>query len=371
MKPNRIIKHFLATFVLAFCFFCIDSAIALAAADNYVTTTGQGISRQAAIQDAMRMALEKKIGVMLDSKTIFENNRVIEDNIYARAQGFIRDYDVINERSAGGSYYVTIHAIVDASLDTEIMNRFQKIKAVETGLQDPRIGIIITDKNSYAAENSNTAENAIIKSLMNNGFSRLIDTKQIDQTRKRQILMAMLNNNSSEVLALMSQFAVDYMIVGEVDASSQPGQSRGFDRLTSGRALLDFRVFNMNTGEIVYADTVNAAEADTNARMAVSKAIYSAANQAGKGLTNGLLRKAANPLQNIQVMINSSHSISETQNLLRNVSNVQQIYLRDSRNGFMIFDINYYGSVDTFVEQLAQAGIDVSEVSSKYVKFSY
>jgi hypothetical protein len=70
-------------------------------------------------------------------------------------------------------------------------------------------------------------------------------------------------------------------------------------------------------------------------------------------------------------MINSSHSISETQNLLRNISNVQQIYLRDSRNGFMIFDINYYGSVDTFVEQLAQAGIDVSEVSSKYVKFSY
>lgn len=340
------------------------------AGDAWITANGQGVNRQAAIHDALRMAVENKAGVMLDSKTLFENARILEDTIYARAEGFVRSYDVVDEAGKDGAYRVTIRAIVDTTLDMELMSRFQKIKAVETGLQDPRIGVMIVDKNTYD-DMSGTAENAIVKALLNNGFSRLIDTKQIDQARKQQIASALLYNNTEEAAALMSQFAVDYMIVGDVESSAQGIQRKGFGNFSSGRAIINYRIFNMNTAEIAYADTADASEIDTNAKVAKSKAVACSADKAGKSLVNGLLSKATNPLQTIQVMVSSSHSITEVQDLLRDLSGIQQVYLRDSRQGFMIFDVNCYGSVDTIIGQLERQNVDVAEVSSKYVKISY
>lgn len=364
----RVVKQILL--VLAYVCYGLVTMSSAWAADDYVTVSGQGVNRQAAIQDAMRVAVENKVGVLLDSRTIFENNRILADSIYARSEGFIRSYEVIGEQNVGRSCQVTIRAIVDSSLNTELMNRFQKIKAVETGLQDPRIGVIIADKNAYDAD-SPTAENAIIKALMNNGFMRLIDTRQMEQVRKRQIASALLYNDINEALALLSQFPTDYMIIGEVSTSAQHAQSRGFGAFISGRAIIDFRVYNVSTGEIAYADTVEATEVNTNGRMAASKAIQAAANQAGKALAEGLLRKAANPLHSIQVMVDTERGISEVQQLLRSVYGVQQAYLRDSRKGFMLFDLNYNGTVDTFASCLEQNGIRVSETSSQYVKFVY
>lgn len=360
-------QHFILYALLSLLILFMSGTTALA---NSVTATGQGNSRQAAIQDAMRNAVETEVGVMLDSKTIFENYRIIEDSIYSRAEGFVRTYDIVGENAQNGVYQITINAIVDKTLDVELMNRFQKIKAVETGLQDPRIGVIIADSDTYDDE-SETAENTIIKALLSNGFSRLIDTKQVDRSRKLQIASALLHNNTEEAVALVSQFPVDYMIVGDVESSAQRAQSKGFSSFISGRAVINYRIFNMNTGEIAYADTADASVVANNAQMAKSKAVTASANKAGTALVNGLLSKATNPLQTMQVMVNTGHSMSEVKNLLQSISGVQQTYLRDSIDGFMIIDINYYGSSEVFAGELERRNIVVTEVSSKQIKLQY
>ena len=63
-----------------------------------VTVTGEGTDEYEATQDAFRTAVERAIGVLVDSQTLVEKNMVIQDNIYTQSRGFITDYKVISRQ---------------------------------------------------------------------------------------------------------------------------------------------------------------------------------------------------------------------------------------------------------------------------------
>jgi hypothetical protein len=340
-------------------------------ADDAVIVTGYGIDRNTALSDAMRLAVEKKVGVLLDSQTIVSNARLLEDSIYTRAEGFIRDYEILSESAVGRTYSVKIRALVDSKLDTELMTKIQKIKIVETGLEDPRIGVMIKT-NNYRADANITAENAVIKSLRENGFSRIIDLKQIDESKKSQIIYLSLQNRDQEAFALMSQFNVDYMVVGDITPTyPERVNFRGFNNFFSGRAVANLRIYNVNNAEIAFADTVTGTEINASSEIAQTLAVQNAAANIGAAAAKAMLEKSANPLQAIQVMVTSSRGIDAVKYFLSNIYGVQRVYLRDSRMGLLIFDLNFNGSVTSFVSYLEREGVTISEVSANLVKMNY
>ena len=348
---------------------CVIIALPTAAtASTTAIVTGHGVDRAAALHDAMRNAIEQKIGILLDSQTIVENYQTISDTIYSHSEGYVTDYTILNETTEQGLYSLTAQISISASLDSTIMDRFQKVKAIETGLEDPRLGILIADRYG---DDYPIAGNAIINILQNNGFSRIVDLQQIELSKKQQIASAIFQNQTAVIHALKTQFPVDYLLVGNIGVlSAQRPGSHGFKQFMSGQASLNLRLYNMNTGEIVYADTINATALHTNGDMAMSNALQAAAKNAEPALVQALMKKATNPSHHLQLIVTNGKlgTIQQVQEQLKSITGVSQVYLRSNSFDTMIFDLNYYGSALSFANSLQSNGISVQEISTEFVK---
>ena len=354
--------------LLMTCFLLCTASAANAASSQMVCAQGQGTSEDAALHDAMRQAVEKQVGILLDAQTQVENAVVISDTIYSCSEGYITDYTILNKSFQNGVYIVEIKAVVSSSLNADLMSRLQKRKTVECGLQDPRIGVLITA--AYDQEND-SAENVIINGLQNAGFSRILDLKQIDAAGKNHITAAIFQNDFAAIQALKTQFPVDYMVAGKLEnVSSGDVSSPGFNGFVNGRATMAVRMYNMNTGEIVYADTLSSVALHTSRDAAIQAAVNKAASAIVPHLTQSAMKTAANPLQHVQLFVTNDRlgNITQAQQRLSGLPGVSNVFLRDSSFGTMVFDLNYYGSSAAFAAMLETNGISVGEMSASYIK---
>lgn len=75
--------------------------------------TPQASCRHAALADALRRAVEKAVGVMVQSGTRTKNFMLTEDTIRTTSEGYVRDYHIMNEgMDADNTYRIKIEAHV-------------------------------------------------------------------------------------------------------------------------------------------------------------------------------------------------------------------------------------------------------------------
>jgi len=77
-----------------------------------VEGVGYGLTKDAAIEQAKRDAVEVGLGAYISSETIVTAT-TLTDNIYSKAQGFVKTFKVISEsKGPDGNWEVTITADV-------------------------------------------------------------------------------------------------------------------------------------------------------------------------------------------------------------------------------------------------------------------
>jgi len=64
------------------------------------------IARDKAIENALRSAVEEKIGVMIKSYTEVENYELKMDQILSESKGFVNSYRIVSEGREGNTYKV-------------------------------------------------------------------------------------------------------------------------------------------------------------------------------------------------------------------------------------------------------------------------
>ncbi len=100
--------------ILSFCVLFF-SGYGFAQGSSEVEAKGIGVSRNDALQDAMRNAVSQAVGVTLTSETSVENFMVIQDAINTRAEGYIESYDVLSEGRIDEMIEIAIRAKVSLS----------------------------------------------------------------------------------------------------------------------------------------------------------------------------------------------------------------------------------------------------------------
>ena len=75
-----------------------------------ITTSASGITKEIAIQDALRSALEQSYGSFISTKTNIKNDELLNDEIVAITSGEIHDYELVSETKIESGYAVTIVA---------------------------------------------------------------------------------------------------------------------------------------------------------------------------------------------------------------------------------------------------------------------
>lgn len=149
-----------------------------------ITAEGMGINERSAVEDAFRNAIEKSIGVYVDSETQIENNNLIKDNILTASKGYIEKYRVLSLNNQDGVTKITIKAIV-------------KMQDVRNKLSSMNISTLNAgnSKNTYARLTSKNKWREDAEKILKKEFADILSTKSILQLLDIKLLEYRVKEN--------------------------------------------------------------------------------------------------------------------------------------------------------------------------------
>jgi hypothetical protein len=96
----------------AFIMLVVVSSSALCS--TLVTITGKGATREDAVNDALRTAVEKAAGVFVYSLSETKNFSLVNDKIVSASRGYVKDYRIVSEVMQEGVLFLTVAVSVDS-----------------------------------------------------------------------------------------------------------------------------------------------------------------------------------------------------------------------------------------------------------------
>src|SRR3989338_7274939 len=78
-----------------------------------VSIIGRGTTKEDAIQDALRNAVEKATGVFVYSTTDVENFQLVKDKIVTASRGYVKDYKITEDKKYEDIIILTVNVTVN------------------------------------------------------------------------------------------------------------------------------------------------------------------------------------------------------------------------------------------------------------------
>ncbi|MDZ7377199.1 MAG: hypothetical protein ONB13_11350 [candidate division KSB1 bacterium] len=132
----------------------------------------KGLARDQAINDALRKAVEQTLGTFVQASTLVQNSMVIEDNILAWSDGYVRSHRIVSEGMADASTYeVTIEAVVELA---NLRNDWESLQNLLNRMGNPRMMFMIEEQNigqstnqfNYLSVDMNITETTLLNMII-------------------------------------------------------------------------------------------------------------------------------------------------------------------------------------------------------------
>ena len=237
------------------------------------------VSREDAIRQAQRAAVEQALGVFVHSLTEVEDYEVKKETIFSRSEGYITRFRVIKQMRADGQYIVGIRAEVSLS---KIKNDLVAMKILLDGMDRPAVMVLMEEHYPGVIEaDLDFAEAEMVRLLKEKGFD-LVDQRQIERIRSVNAAKAALANHPDAAQQLGLQMGAQYVIVGK-SAVQDIGEVYAGAGIRSLQATLQARIIQTRSGVILGSTVKSAAAAHasplTGASMAVKKVVQQACEE--------------------------------------------------------------------------------------------
>ncbi|MBI3399505.1 MAG: hypothetical protein HY026_09825 [Deltaproteobacteria bacterium] len=123
-------------------------------ADNYTSAImiGSGATKDEAIQDAIRNAVETATGVFVYSTTEVSNFALVKDKIVTASKGYVKDFKVLEETKNEGIFFVKLDVSVDTASIKSVIKREIKTTTYDDALKDYATITSIVERNKKYAE---------------------------------------------------------------------------------------------------------------------------------------------------------------------------------------------------------------------------
>ena len=238
MKTN--IYSFVLTLLLLFPAF----AAAVAQDVMEVETRGVGVTRDDALQDALRNAVGQAAGVALTSETRVENFMVISDAVETKTSGYISSYNIIKEVPFPDRYEVTVKAKVSLS----------PLKA-DIGLLTKSIGgvrfLVMYDYRKIPEADQPRYEYAIerINEYLSGKKYRYIDKNRFDALKKEAQGIMQSSDTPEETYVQRLGLMADAQFIIMIKNITVNSRSEAFDTRTASQVTLEVKAYDNCTAE--------------------------------------------------------------------------------------------------------------------------
>jgi hypothetical protein len=218
-----------------------------------VTATGEGISQDAACQAAMRSALEQGAGVEISSHSQTADFELIRDTIYARADGIISEYRVLEQGDAvGGLKYCRIVAKVRRSA---VASTWGEVQNVLDQIGRPGIAVYIDERIDDVLQDSSILESQIENRLLEAGF-KVYAGQHIRRIAEKESADAASEQNVAKVQAMAKDFGTQIFIMGTAQANAAGVRNiAGQDvAMYNGDGMI--KMYYTDTGELLASESL-------------------------------------------------------------------------------------------------------------------
>lgn len=314
--------------------------------DNILATKEQSLMA------AQRAALEKALGVFISAQTIVQQAALLEENIFSRTAGYIKDYKILSEGPDGEFYKTKISAKVkmgDISKEIDVLGLLIKSKKVG----NPRVMVLINEEIDGIKSTQSIAETIIIKKLLDLGY-RVVDQEQIAKIKQDEEVVKALSGDANSVAKVGKKFDAEVIISGT--AISKFNTDQGLAGMISYRAVLDAKVLKVSTGDLLLASTPKqGAGIDVTKEMAAKNSIIKLTTSIAEEIVPQIAPKLYES-SSIKLVVNgipTLNKLSEFNNTVRYLDGVSAIYVRSFEGNTAQLELELkFGNTQTLAAKL-------------------
>ena len=237
------------------------------------------IARDDALKDAQRNAIEKAVGVYVESNAYSKNYQLIEDNIIAHSHGYLLpDFQVLSEgKESDGLYHVYLSAkarLGKISQDLEALDHVHKIGIIKQG-GNPRIMVVVTQEDAGGVRTS--SEFAVAKLseiLLSNSFEVISESRfkhNLETNQKKELL----DGNTSVAARIGAEHGCEMVVIGHATVTKGKPVKIGAVTATPMNADLEISAVQADNSKVIFSKTFRSGSANSPAE-AISKACKNA-----------------------------------------------------------------------------------------------
>jgi len=191
-----------------------------AASDDVIVVEaeGEGRDKEQATKVALRAALEKGGKQEIFSDTKVRNYQLMHDTIISRAQGLVKDYEIIKGPTkvvGGGTVKVWIRAKVSKSV---LAQSWGEVQNVLNQIGRPKIMVYIKERIDGKQEEQSILETRIEERLLKSGFD-LVERSAVKAALEKEKADAAAEDNVARIQAIAKDFEAQIFITGTANAN--------------------------------------------------------------------------------------------------------------------------------------------------------
>jgi len=233
------------------------------------------ISKEDAIRQAQRAAVEQAVGVFIKTETEVENFEVKKDKIMSRTQGYVTRFSVLKEQATPDDFSVTIQAVI--SLD-KIKDDLLAMKILLDSMERPKVMILIEE--DYVGMDDigmKLAETEISSLLGAKGFD-LVDQAQVEKIKSLDQARQALAGNMAAAQSLGLNLGAQYVVLGKA-VVQDIGEAFPGTGMKSLQASMQLKILQTQSGLVLGSVIKNGIAAHISPLTGATKALQIAAQK--------------------------------------------------------------------------------------------
>ena len=322
--------------------------------------TGYGLTKDAAIEQAKRDAVEVGLGAFISSETIVTATS-LSDNIYSKAQGFIKTFKIVSEsQGPDGLWEITIDAEVTQMLD-QVMQDEAALQTLLNAMNRPRIIFMIREENLIDNTPTDFAETKLLSMFYDKGFD-VVDRQLVQALKGQQDYEQALAGNVSAAAKIASMLGAEVIVIGTAKISS----GGKVYNMYSGQADLNGKIVRADTGEILaVVPNAHGKKPHISATTAGVNATNDAAEKLGNEIIRQLIQKWSTQQSNyikVYIVLKNADFMSymtfESFLKAQTVSGIRNAYAKSLNDGVAEFEVEFEGKSQALAMGLSRTSPD-------------
>lgn len=340
----------------------ITSFIAASQTTVTVQGTGFGLTKDAAIEQAKRDAVETGLGAYISSETVVTATS-LSDNIYSKASGFVKTFEIVTEkRTPDDMFEITIKAQVTNILD-QVMADEAAFQTLLNSMNRPRLLFLFRENNLIDNVPTDFAETTLLGHFYDKGFD-VVDRQLVAAMKGEPDYEQALAGNVSAAAQIATQLGAEIIVLGTAKISSA-GKILN-SPMYSGQADINGKIIRADTGEILaVVPQARGKKPHISESTAGINAVNEAATKLGRDIMRQLIEKwstrQANFVKVFVILKNAdfgSYMMFESFLQAQTVPGIRNAYAKSLNDGVAEYEVEFEGKAKDLAMGLTRTAPD-------------